>query len=171
MQLMNLGRSGPVVTALTASVKITNNSEDYIYLLLFGEPSAIDDAGGHWSIVSSVTGAAYCPGPQSNPPTYRRCVGPRLDDVNLFPLNTYTEIGPGNSITVNYVFHGGGNKGTKYSVAQEMAFRVAKSPDDDANMSDAQKLKRTRFGSLNFNQVEAPVKEAVTSSITFAPVQ
>jgi hypothetical protein len=38
-------------------------------------------------------------------------------------------------------------------------------------MSDAQKLKRTRFGSLNFNQVEAPVKEAVTSSITFAPVQ
>jgi hypothetical protein len=65
MQLLNLGRAGPVVTALTASVKITNNSEDYIYLLLFGEPSAIDDAGGNWSIVFSVTGAAYCLGPQS----------------------------------------------------------------------------------------------------------
>jgi hypothetical protein len=102
MQLLNLGRAGPVVTALTASVKITNKSADYIYLLLFGEPSAIDDAGGNWSIVFSVTGAAYCPGPQTNPPSYRRCVGiPRVDNY-LFPLNGYTEIAPENSITVNY---------------------------------------------------------------------
>jgi hypothetical protein len=95
---------------------------------------------------------------------------PRVDD-HLFPLQGYTEIGPGNSITVNYVFHGGGNKGTKYSLAQEMAFRVAKSPDDDANLSDAQRLKRVRFGSLSFNQVEAPPKEVVTSRITFAEVK
>jgi hypothetical protein len=95
---------------------------------------------------------------------------PRVDD-HLFPLQGYTEIGPGNPITVNYVFHGGGNKGTKYSLAQEMAFRVAKSPDDDANLSDAQRLKRVRFGSLSFNQVEAPPKEVVTSRITFAEVK
>lgn len=166
-----MGRSGPVVTTLTASIKILNNSEDYVYLLLFGEPSAIDDAGGHFSIVSSVTGAAYCPGPQSSPPTFRLCVGvPRVDD-HLFPMQGYTEIGPGNSITVNYVFHGGGNKGTKYFLAQEMAFRVAKTSDEDAALSDQQKFKRLHFGSLTFNQVEAPLKELVTTRISFDEVK
>jgi hypothetical protein len=87
MQLLNLGRAGPVVTALKASVKITNNSEDNIYLLLFGEPSAIDDAGGNWNTVFSVTGAAYCPGPQSNPPSYRLCMGAPRVDGHSFPLN------------------------------------------------------------------------------------
>jgi hypothetical protein len=169
-QIINLGRSGAVTTALAASFKITNNSDSYVYLLLFGLPSAIDDAGGNFGIYD-VTGAAYCPGPQSNPPSFRLCVGiPRVDD-HLFPLHGYTEIGPTNSVTVNYVFRGGGNKGTKYFLAQEIAFRVAKSPEDDAALSDQQKLKLLHFASLNFNAVEAPPKEVVISRITFGEVK
>jgi hypothetical protein len=41
-QLLSLGRQG---YGLTAAVKITNKGQDHVFLLLFGAPSAVDDAG------------------------------------------------------------------------------------------------------------------------------
>jgi hypothetical protein len=101
-------------------VKITNNSEAHVFILLFGEPSAFDDAGGHYSIVSAVTGVAYCRGPQTNAPVFRLCVGkPEVDNRYLFPLDGYTEIEPGQAATVHYILRGGSYDGKKYQLAKE----------------------------------------------------
>ena len=64
-----------------------------------------------------------------------------------------------------------GSKGVKHNLAQQIAFRVAKDPDEDAALTAEQKLKRLRIGSLNFSFVEAPLKEVVTSRITFGEVK
>jgi hypothetical protein len=161
-----MGREGRV---LTLAMKITNESKDAdAFILLFGEPSAFDDAGGRWNIVQAVTGVAYCPGPITSPPTFRLCVGvPRVDAQYFFPMQGYTDIQPGGSVTVHYQFTGGGEKGERISLAHDLAYRFA-TAEKDAGMSDAQKLKALRFGSLSF---EFTQKEVVTSSIKFGDVK
>jgi hypothetical protein len=149
-------------SSVNIAVKITNNSEAHVFILLFGEPSAFDDAGGHYSIVSAVTGVAYCPGPQTNPPSFRLCVGkPEVDKRYLFPLDGYTEIEPGQAATVHYILRGGSYDGKKYQLAQEVAYRVVKETD----LEKPPDLKSLHFGSLRFN--DAAPGEVVTSHITF----
>jgi hypothetical protein len=138
---------------LTLAVRISNDSKDSASILLFGEPSAFDDAGEQFSIVNAVTGAAYCPGPHTNPPTFRLCVGlPRVTD-NLFPLQNYTGIEPGKSVTVQFRFSGGGDKGERVSLTQQMAYRFIKDDDRDKDpgVSVAEKVKSLHIGTLSFD--------------------
>lgn len=151
-QIISMGRDRG---SLTVAVKITNTGKDHAFMLLFGEPSAFDDAGGRFSIVRGVTGVAYCPGPQTNPPSTRLCVGlPRVDG-NLFPLQGYTEIDPGKSVIAHFSFNGGGDKGEHISLSAEMAYRFVKEADlaQDADVPDQRKLKTLRFGTLSFEPV------------------
>jgi hypothetical protein len=149
-------------STINVEVKITNNSEAHVFMLLFGEPSAFDDAGGHYGIIGEVAGVAYCPGPQTNPPSFRLCVGkPRVDSQYLFPLDGYTEIEPGQAATVHYTLRGGGSGGQKCRLAQEVAYRTVK----EADLPKPPDLKSLHFGSLSFNN--AAPGEVVTSRITF----
>jgi hypothetical protein len=150
-RIISLGRDRGT---LSVGVKITNTGKDYAFILLFGEPSAFDDAGGRFGIVHAVTGVAYCPGPQTNPPSTRLCVGlPRVDDHNLFPLHGYTEIDPGKSVNAHFSFNGGGDKGERISFTAEMAYRFVKEAElaQDADVPDQRKLKALRFGTLSFD--------------------
>jgi hypothetical protein len=163
-EIIQMGREG---RSLSLALKITNDSKDAdAFILLFGEPSAFDDAGGRWNIVQAVTGVAYCPGPFTSPPTFRLCVGiPRVTET-LFPMQGYTDIQPGQSVTVHYQFTGGDEKGEGISLAHDLAYRFA-TTEKDAAMSDAQKLKALRFGSsFEFKQ-----SEIVTSTIKFGDVK
>jgi hypothetical protein len=121
-------------------------SEAHVFILLFGEPSAFDDAGGHYGIISEVAGAAYCPGPQTNPPSFRLCVGkPRVDNQYLFPLDGYTEIEPGQAATVHYTLRGGGGGGKKYrndDLAQEIERSVK---EEDRRLFPSGRFVQNRF--------------------------
>ena len=97
----------PLHPTLTMSIKITNKGKSTAFLLLYGEPSMIDDAGGKFDI-RSVTGVAYCPGPQSNPPSIRLCVGIPRTDSNTFSPRGYTQIDPDRSITATFFAIGAG---------------------------------------------------------------
>jgi hypothetical protein len=147
--------------ALNVGVKITNAGKDHAFVLLFSEPSEFDDAGGPGQIYS-VTGVAYCPGPQSNPPSDRLCVGlPRVDG-HLFPLQGYTDIEPGKSVTVHFIFHAAGDRGQKYTLTAQMAYRFVKEADlaQDVDVPEARKLKTLRFGTLSFEPVSpAEIKQ------------
>jgi hypothetical protein len=61
VQLPSLGRRGAGVATLTASVKITNYSTSYVFVLSIGHPSAVDDVGNVFDQINSVTGVSYCP--------------------------------------------------------------------------------------------------------------
>jgi hypothetical protein len=150
---------------LTLAVRISNNSKDSAFILLFGEPSAFDDAGEQFSIVNAVTGAAYCPGPQTKPPTFRLCVGlPRVTD-SLFPLQRYTGIEPGKSVTAQFRLSGGGDKGSRVSLTQQIAYRFTKDDDRtrDSGLSDAEKVKSLHIGTLNFDTAPGEIDPASSS--------
>jgi hypothetical protein len=68
-------------------------------ILLFGPPSAFDNVE-HTYEYKTVTGVAFCPGPDTNPPAFRLCVGlPRVDESKLFPLQGCSDGEPGKSST------------------------------------------------------------------------
>jgi hypothetical protein len=102
-----------------------------------------------WTIVQAVTGVAYCPGPRTNRPSFRLCIGvPRVDDQYLFPMQGYTDIQPGESVTVHYQFTAGDEKGERIALSHDLAYRFV-TPEKDEAMTDAQNLKAVRFGSLS----------------------
>jgi hypothetical protein len=164
-EVMEMARNG---RALTVALKITNESKDaHAFILLFGVPSAFDNAGGRWPNILGVAGVAYCPGPQTYPPSFRLCVGiPRVDDQYLFPMQGYTDIPPGESATVHYQFTAGGEKGDRVALTHDLAYRFA-TAEKDAAMTDAEKLKAVRFGSLSFDFTE---QEVVNSTIRYDTV-
>ena len=141
-------------------------------MLLIGRPSAVDDAGGVFNQTDDVSGVAYCRG-SDNPPSKTVCVGRPADRRIPVPeVDSYTEIEPGKSVAFNIAMRAttGGSPGTKVLLSQEIAYRRVKESEleKDAGLSEAQKLKSVRLGSLSFNAAPGQ-KEAVTSSITFAP--
>lgn len=171
-QLLNLGVTQERYPYLTASVKLTNNSSAYVFVLLFGPPSVVDDAGGtfQYSRSTPITGVANCLGRQGpGTPTPRTCVGRPMDPDFLFPVDSYTEIEPGQSATYNFTVRAAGeSKGSKYTIAQEVAYRLVK-PDaieQDQNVSEKDKLKALHFGSLNLTSSPGS-KEVVTSTINY----
>lgn len=177
-QLISLGVTHETYPFLTAAVKLTNNSPIYIFVLVFGPPHAVDDAGGEFHYApkpSPVTGVAYCLGREGpGRPVPRSCVGKPMDEDFLFPVDQYTQIAPGKSANFNVTLRATrGSKGSKYTLTQEIAYRLVKPEniDQDQNVPDKDKLKALRFGSLDFSQVEAPPKEKVTSSISFGVVK
>src|ERR1035438_8759323 len=62
-QLLSLGRQG---YGLTAAVKIANKAQDHVFVLLFGAPSAVDDAGVRFDVMQAINGVAFCRGPAIN---------------------------------------------------------------------------------------------------------
>ena len=136
--------------SLTMSVKITNGGKSTAFLLLYGVPSLIDDAGGQFEI-KSVTGVAFCPGPQSNPPSTQLCIGiPRVVDGVVFSPRGYTRIDPGRSITANFFAIGTSNTGGNLIFSEDIAYRLVDDPAKDADLPDAQKLKQLQLGTLSF---------------------
>jgi hypothetical protein len=151
-QIMSIGMNtrNALHPTLTMSIKITNTGKSTAFLLLFGEPSMIDDAGGLFEI-RSVSGVAYCPGPQSNPPSTRLCVGiPRVVDGVVFSPHAYTQIDPDRSITATFFGIGTSNTGTNLIFSEDIAYRLVNDPTKDADLSDAGKLKQLQFGTLSF---------------------
>jgi hypothetical protein len=62
----------------------------------------------------------------TSPPTFRLCVGiPRVDNQYFFPMQGYTDIQPGQSVTVHYQFTGGGEKGERLSLALDVGRIIA----------------------------------------------
>ena len=112
-QLTSLGRNerGNV---LTAAVKATNKSSSVVFLLLFGRPSAVDNAGEVFDGVQSVTGVAYCAGTQ-NPPSKLVCVGKEEARGGFVrpPVDSYTEIDPDQSAVFTIVLSGSHSTGAK----------------------------------------------------------
>jgi hypothetical protein len=155
-QIISAGMNAkwPLHPSLTMSIKITNTGKTTAFLLLYGLPSMIDDAGGQFDI-KSVTGVAYCPGPQSNPPSIRRCVGipPTENDNSLFSPRGYTQIDPDRSITATFFAIGTSNTGTNLIFSEDIAYRVVNDTAKDADLSDAEKLKHVQLGTLSFPPV------------------
>ena len=88
-QMLSLGRDSsggrPVVTA---AVQITNAGKNYVRLMFYDAPSAIDDTGVKFDgdVSGGVSGAAWC---RIRPA--ERCIG-IPEAVSAFPLQGYTEI-------------------------------------------------------------------------------
>jgi hypothetical protein len=145
---------------LTVAVRIPNGGKDNASILLFGKPAAFDDADEEFGTVNEVAGVAYCLGPESKPPTFRLCVGlPRVTD-SLFPLECYTSVGSGKAVTVQFRFSGGGDKGDRVSLTQQIAYRFIADDDrsHEASLADADKLKSIHIGTLEFQTAPGELK-------------
>jgi hypothetical protein len=138
----------PNYPQVTMSMKIANTGKATAFLLLYGEPSLIDDAGTQYGF-KRLGGVAYCQGPLTNPPN-KLCVGIPHVDQNFFSPRGYTEIDPGRAITVTFQFQGTGKSGTIVTFSAEMAYRLVTDLDKDNESSDTDKMKQTRFGTLSF---------------------
>jgi hypothetical protein len=137
---------------MTAAVQLTNKSADYVFVLLMGRPSAVDDAGGVFNETEAVSGVAYCSGTQ-NPPSKTVCVGKPMNQYTA-PVDSYTEIEPGKSAAFNIVMRAtGGSRGEKIFLTQEVAYRVVKEADleKDTALPVREKLRTVHFGSLSFS--------------------
>jgi len=141
-------------------------------LLMLGPTSAFDDVGNRYE-GRGITGVAYCHGPDSNPPSFRLCVGqPRMNESVFFPLQGYTDVEPGKSVMAHFELMGNVQsigKGERFSLAQELAYRFADF-DKDAGTPDAQKLKTLHFGTFSFTGVR-PLTPDVKSSVNFDKVK
>ena len=159
---------------VSIAVKITNEagSRGDAHILIFGPTSAFDDVGNRYE-QRNITGVAYCPGPDTNPPSFRLCVGvPRMDESKFFPLQGYTDIEPGKSVMAHFSMNGGRqaiDKGERFSLAQEIAYRFADF-DKDTGTPEAEKLKTLHFGTFSFTGVR-PLTPDVKSAITFDKVK
>jgi len=148
-QIISVGVN-PKLPSLTMSIKISNKGKSTAFLLLYGEPSMIDDAGGKFDI-RTVTGVAYCPGLTGVP----LCVGiPRADSNNTFSPRGYTQIDPDRSITATFWAIGESNiTGTNLIFSENIGYRLVNDPAKDADLSDAEKLKQVQLGTLSFPPV------------------
>lgn len=175
-QLNSLGVSQENYPYLTASVTLTNNSPVHAFVLLVGPPSAVDNSGGTFQYAAgAVTGIAYCVGREGLPaPAPHTCIGKPMEQDFLFAPDSYTQIEPGKSASFNVVLRNlRGVKGTKFSLTQEIAYRLVKPEDIDKDESVPadKKLKAVRMGSISFSNVAPDPKESVTSTIKFDAVK
>jgi len=142
---------------VTIAMKLSNKGSSTAFVLLFGPMDLLDDSGVHYDL-KTLTGIAYCPGPQTNPPSFRFCVGVPRVDANTFSPRGYTRIDAGRSITVNLSFQGSGQPGTQVTLSGEYAYRVVADATKDADLSDADKLKQIQLGTLSFEPVAVSQK-------------
>jgi TolB-like protein len=146
-QLLSLGREGRIITT---AVKVTNTGQSSVFLILRGYASAIDDGGVKFegSSGDAVSGVTWCYQPLAT------CLNP-----TFLPLQNYTEIDPGRSITVHLKLAAPSptSKGKTISISAEIAYRLVNDLNKDGDVSDAQKVKQVRTGNMSFEP--APVKE------------
>ena len=144
---------------LNIAVKITNeSSRSDAFILLMGEPSTFDDAGGRYG-KRAISGVAWCHGDVNSG---RPCV--TSDDQRFFALERYTVIEKGKSITAHFQLVGDA-KGQTFNLTQEIAYRFGDF-DKDSALTDAAKLKTLHFGALSFTGVK-PLMPDVKSTIKF----
>jgi hypothetical protein len=146
-QLLSFARNpngGPA--GITATVKITNISKDYLFLLFTGAPSGVDDAGA--TIQGKVSGVGWCR--NASP----QCIGVP-SPYYAFPLQQYTEIDPGTSVTALFTMPltTTAIANRRVSLSAELAFRSVSDLAKDADLSDHQKLQQVRMGNLGFDAV------------------
>jgi len=146
-KLLSFARSpngGPA--GITATVKITNTGKDYVFLLFTSAPSGVDDQGA--TIQGKVSGVGWCR--NASP----QCIGVP-STYYAFPLQQYTEIDPGTSVTALFTMPVTTTAiaGKRVSLSAEMAFRLVSDLAKDADLSDRQKLQQVRMGNLGFDAV------------------
>jgi hypothetical protein len=117
----------------------------------------IDDAGNQYEM-KTLTGIAYCPGPQTVPPSFKLCVGVPRTDGNTFSPRGYTRIDPGRSITINLSFRGSGGTGGQVTLSGEYGYRLVADATKDADVSDADKIRQVQLGTLSFEPVAVAAK-------------
>jgi hypothetical protein len=134
---------------LSATVKITNTGQDHVFLFFMGAPSAVDDNGVKFDRFLSLDGAAYC-----DVQPARLCAGIPTDQ-RAYPLNGYTEIDPGKSITViiSLTTFTHISKGDHFSLAGEIGYRLVGDTSKDVELSDKQKLKQVHIGNFSFERL------------------
>lgn len=159
-QLLSVGRDavgGAGRPVITAAVTISNPGKDYAFLMFYDIPSAIDDAGVKFTgwRDDGISGVGWCrTGPSE------RCLG--IGNPNAaFPFQSYTVIDPGNSVTAHFrlTTDAAASRGKSISLAAKYGYRIVKQADmdNDADVSDTQKLRQVRTGNLSFPP--APVTE------------
>ena len=115
---------------LTAAVKITNPGKDYAFLLLYDKTSAVEDAGGvnysGWR-EDAITGVEWC---RIDPP--ERCFGVG-NPAMAVPLASYTQIDPGNAVTVHLrlTTEAAESRGNTVSLSVKYGYRIVKAADMD----------------------------------------
>jgi hypothetical protein len=156
-QMLSLGRSGNGHRPdINSAIKITNTGTSTAFIMFYGEPSAIDNAGVKFDRFKSLSGVAYC----STIPA-GLCVGlPRLNEQLLFPMRGYTEIDPGKAVTLHLTIGtlAFDSKGDQISVTAQMAYRLVADMDKDAQLTEAQQFKTMRIGSLSFEPMTVTEK-------------
>jgi hypothetical protein len=153
-QLLSLAREDTGYVGrwlLTAAVKITNPTKDYAFLLFYDQASALDDGGVNFSGERSdaITGVEWC---QAGPP--ERCFGIG-NPAAAVPVEQYTQIDPGNSITVHFRLLtpvATASRGKGVSLAAKYGYRIVKEADleKDPDKADAEKLRQVRRGAMSF---------------------
>ena len=139
-QLLSFARNpGGGASGLTATVKITNTGKDYVFLAFTGAPSGVDDQGA--TIQGRVSGVGWCR--NASP----QCIGVP-SSYYAFPLQQYTEIDPGASVTALFTMPltttAIANK--RVSLSAEMAFRSVSDLAKDADLSDHQNFNKSAWG-------------------------
>jgi len=152
-QLLSLARAATGFAnrpLLTAAVKITNPGKDYAFLLFYDYASAVDDAGVSFTGERSdaITGVEWC---QIGPP--ERCFGVGNPALAV-PVESYTTIDPGNSITVHFrlTTTATESRGKTVSLTAKYGYRIVKEADmqKDPDLSGAEKLRQVRRTSMSF---------------------
>ena len=131
---------------ISAAVKITNAGQDRVSLIFTGAPSVIDDTGVEFH--GTISGVGWCRN------VARQCIG-FPSAYYAFPVQQYTQLDPGTSVTALFNLPAGGraNSSRSISLSAEMAYRVVSDPARDASLSNAQKLQQVTMGSVGFGPV------------------
>jgi hypothetical protein len=142
---------------VTASMKLTNTGNSVIYLMLAGDdPVAFDSAGTKINF-RQVGGLTKCN--LSSSAHLGDCMGiTQGNQPNAVPLQTYTEVDPGASITVQFHFDTSTpSRAPLISMAANLVYRVVANPQADDALTDSQKRQQLRVMNLSFQDV--PVTE------------
>ena len=153
-QLLSLGRDTSGRPTITAAVKIANTGKDYVFLMVYGSISAIDEGGVKFEPPGdAVSGIAWC---ETSPA--ERCIG-IPSGSNAFPIQQYTEIDPGKAVTAHLrlVAPTGSKSVGRVSIVTQIGYRVVKEVDiqNDDVLSDTQRIKQVRTGSISFEPIPA----------------
>jgi hypothetical protein len=145
-QLLSLSRD-PNGRDITAAVKVTNTGTNHVSLMISGTPSAVDDAGVSF-LAGTVSGVGWCRNRTA------QCIGTTYVET-AFPLQQYTEIDPGTSVTAFFRLPvpSGGASSKRLSLSAEMAYRIVNDPTTDADLSTRKKLEQVHMGNLGFDPV------------------
>jgi hypothetical protein len=138
---------------LTLSVRISNKGPDTAFLLLTGEPTAIDDSGGIFKGTSAVSGIAHCAN-GSWASSY--CLGIPTKVNWTVPIQSFTQIDPNSSpgagIVANFRLYGQSD-GAEISFSADIYARFVRDMAVDDTLQEAVKYKQFRLMTVSFPPV------------------